>query len=115
MKGSAHKGALAVAPKRQRKVPTIAQNFGPLELLKEDKKLRSCRNPLQNKCNRVHYVKEKNNIRTTAAISFNKDTKMVIIVQPSKTILRMDSVLDLWVSDYRISTHVSSYAGYQHH
>lgn len=49
----------------------------------------------------VRYIKkEEENIRRTAAISFNKDAKRVVTVR-NKTIIRMESALALWISDCR--------------
>lgn len=43
---------------------------------------------------------EENNMRTTAAISFNKDTKGVVTVR-NKTVIRLESSLALWINDCR--------------
>ena len=47
--------------------------------------------------------KEENNIRTMAAISFNKDAKRVATVR-NKTMVRMESALTLWINDCRKKT-----------
>nr|XP_032836090.1 tigger transposable element-derived protein 1-like [Petromyzon marinus] len=89
MKQTARKKAPAVAPKRQRKMLTIAEKVGLLDMLKEGRRYA------------VRYIKkEENNIRTTAAISFNRDAKRFVTVR-NKTIVRMESALALWISDSR--------------
>lgn len=100
-KRSAPTKAPAVAPKRQRKMLTIAQKVGLLDMLKEGKSYAAVgRHYGINESSVCYIKKEENNIRTTAAISFNKDAKRVVTVR-NKTIVRMESALALWISDSR--------------
>uniref|UniRef100_A0A671Y3U3 DDE-1 domain-containing protein n=1 Tax=Sparus aurata TaxID=8175 RepID=A0A671Y3U3_SPAAU len=86
--------APAVAPKRQRKMLTIAQKVGLLDMLKEGKSYAAVGRHYGINESSVRYKKkEENNIRTTAAISFNKDAKRVVTVR-NKTIVRMESEQD---------------------
>ena len=52
--------------------------------------------------------KEENDIRSTAAISVSKDAKSVAIIG-SKTIVRMESVLALWICDCLKKRHYIRY------
>lgn len=81
-KRSAPTKAPAVAPKRQRKMLTIAQKVGLLDMLKEGKSYAAVgRHYGINESSVCYIKKEENNIRTTAAISFNKDAKRVVTVR----------------------------------
>uniref|UniRef100_A0A8C6UUK7 DDE-1 domain-containing protein n=1 Tax=Neogobius melanostomus TaxID=47308 RepID=A0A8C6UUK7_9GOBI len=83
--------APAVAPKRQRKMLTIAPKVGILDMLKEGRSYAAVGRHYRINESSVRYIKkEENNIRTTAAVSFNKDAKRVLTVR-NKTIVRMES------------------------
>ena len=84
------------APKRPRKMLTIAEKVKLLDMLKEGKSYAVVGRHYGINESSVRYIKkEENNIRTTAAISFNKDTKRVVTVR-NKAIVRMESALALW-------------------
>ncbi|XP_035265329.1 tigger transposable element-derived protein 1-like [Anguilla anguilla] len=80
---------------------TIAQKVGLLDMLKEGRSYAAVGRHYGINESSVRCIKkEENNIRTTAAISFNKDAKRVVTVR-NKTIVRMESALALWISDCR--------------
>ncbi|XP_004082589.1 tigger transposable element-derived protein 1-like [Oryzias latipes] len=100
-KRAAPSKAPAVAPKRQRKMLTVTQKVGLLDMLKEGRSYSAVGRHYGLNESTVRYIKkEENNIRRTAAISFNKDAKRVVTVR-NKTIIRMESALALWISDCR--------------
>ena len=89
------------APKRPRKMLTIAEKVKLLDMLKEGKSYAAVGRHYGINESSVRYIKKKeNNIRTTAAISFNKDAKRVVTVR-SKAIVGMESALALWINDCR--------------
>lgn len=89
------------ALKRQRKMLTIAEKVKLLDMLKEGKSYAAVvRHYGINESSVRSIKKEENNIRTTAAISFNKDAKRVVTVR-NKAIVRMESTLALWINDCR--------------
>ena len=89
------------APKRPRKMLTIAEKVKLLDMLKEDKSYAAVGRHYGINESSVRYIKkEENNVRTTAAISFNKDAKRVVTVR-NKAIVRMESALALWINDCR--------------
>ena len=89
-------------PKRPRKMLTIAaEKVKLLDMLKEGKSYAAVGRHYGINESSVRYIKkEENNIRTTAAISFNKDAKRVVTVR-NKAIVRMESALALWINDCR--------------
>lgn len=89
------------APKRPRKMLTIAEKVKLLDMLKEGRSYAAVGRHYGINESSVRYIKkEENNIRTTAAISFNKDAKRVVTVR-NKAIVRMESALALWINDCR--------------
>ncbi|XP_060765555.1 tigger transposable element-derived protein 1-like [Neoarius graeffei] len=89
------------APKRQRRMLTIAEKVKLLDMLKEGRSYAAVgRHYGINESSVRSIKKEENKIRTTAAISFNKDAKRVVTVR-NKTIVRMESALALWIKDCR--------------
>ncbi|XP_017165864.1 tigger transposable element-derived protein 1-like isoform X2 [Poecilia reticulata] len=98
-----HPGPLApaAAPKRKRKMLTIAQKVELLDMLKEGKSYAAVGRHFEINESSVRSIKkEEKNIRTTAAVSFNQNAKRVVTVR-NKTIVRMESVLALWINDCR--------------
>uniref|UniRef100_A0A3P9M3J7 HTH CENPB-type domain-containing protein n=1 Tax=Oryzias latipes TaxID=8090 RepID=A0A3P9M3J7_ORYLA len=84
-----------LAPKRQRKMLTVTQKVGLLDMLKEGRSYSAVGRHYGLNESTVRYIKkEENNIRRTAAISFNKDAKRVVTVR-NKTIIRMESQGDV--------------------
>ena len=99
-KRSAPTKAPAVGAKRQ-KMLTIAEIVELLDMLKEGKSYAATgRHYGINEFSVRSIEKEQNSIRTTAAISFNKDAKRVATVH-NKTMVRMESALALWINDCR--------------
>lgn len=89
------------APKRPRKMLTFTEKVKLLDMLKEGKSYVAVGRHYGINESSVRYIKkEENNIRTTAAISFNKDAKRVVTVR-NKAIVRMESALALWINDCR--------------
>uniref|UniRef100_A0AAQ6AN34 HTH CENPB-type domain-containing protein n=1 Tax=Amphiprion ocellaris TaxID=80972 RepID=A0AAQ6AN34_AMPOC len=88
-------------PKRQRKTLTISKKVELLDMLKEGRSYAAVgRHYGINESSVCYIKKEENNIRTTAAMSFNKTAKRVITSR-NKPIVRMESALALWISDCR--------------
>ena len=97
--------APAVGAKRQRKMLTFAEKVELLDMLQEGKSYAATgRHYGTNESSVRSIKKEENNIRTTAAISFNKDAKMVATVR-NKAMLRMESALTLTIIDCRKKHH----------
>ena len=93
--------APAAGPKRQRKMLSIADKVKLLDMLREGKSYAAVgRHYGINESSVRSIKKEEKNIRTTAAISFNKDAKRVATVR-NKTMVRMESALALWINDCR--------------
>lgn len=106
--------APVVAPKRQRKMLTIAQKVGNLDMIKESGSYAAVvRHYGINKSSVCYIKKEENKVRTTAAISFYNDAKTVVPVR-NKAIVRMESALALWISDCRKKEHYTGYQLYLH-
>ncbi|XP_055078751.1 tigger transposable element-derived protein 1-like [Periophthalmus magnuspinnatus] len=98
MKRSAPTNAPAPAPKRTRKMLTIAEKVVLLDKLKEGRSYAAVGRLYGINESSVRYIKkEENNIRRTAAITFNKDAKRLATAR-NKTIVRMESALALWIS-----------------
>ncbi|XP_071328990.1 tigger transposable element-derived protein 1-like [Trachinotus anak] len=80
---------------------TITEKVKLLDMLKEGRSYAAVgRHYGINESSVRSIKKEENNIRTTAAISFNKDAKRVATVH-NKTMVRMESALALWINDCR--------------
>lgn len=100
-KRSAPEKAPEDRPKRKRKMLTIAEKVKLLDMLKEGRSYAAVGLHYGINESSVRYIKkEENNIRATAAISFNKNAKRVVTVR-NKTIVRMESLLALWINDCR--------------
>ena len=92
---------------------TIAEKVELLDMLKEGKSYAATgRHYGFNESSVRSIKKEENNIRTTAAISFNKDAKSVATVR-NKTMVRMESALVLSINDCR-KKHYAGYERYLH-
>uniref|UniRef100_A0A3Q1BQ93 DDE-1 domain-containing protein n=1 Tax=Amphiprion ocellaris TaxID=80972 RepID=A0A3Q1BQ93_AMPOC len=84
-----------------KKMLNIAEKVKLLDMLKEGRSYAAVgRHYGINESSVRSIKKEENNIRRTAAISFNKDAKRVVTVR-NKTIVRMESALALWINDCR--------------
>uniref|UniRef100_UPI00358E5639 tigger transposable element-derived protein 1-like n=1 Tax=Myxine glutinosa TaxID=7769 RepID=UPI00358E5639 len=100
-KRSAPSKVSGTEPKRQRKMLTIVEKVQLLDMLKQGRSFAAvgCHYGINESS--VRYIKkDEKNIRTTAAVSFNKTAKRVVTSR-NKAIVRMESALALWISDCR--------------
>jgi len=87
--------------KRSRKTLTIVEKVKLLDMLKEGRTYAAVGRHFGLNESTVRYIKkDEKNIRSTAAVSFNKTAKRVVTSR-NKVMVRMESALSLWISDCR--------------
>ena len=87
--------------KKKRKFLTVSEKVRLLDLLKSGKKYSEVAKQYGLNESTVRYIrKDEENIRKTAALSFNKDTKRLLKGQ-NKTVIRMENALSVWIQDCR--------------
>uniref|UniRef100_A0A3B4A3J9 HTH psq-type domain-containing protein n=1 Tax=Periophthalmus magnuspinnatus TaxID=409849 RepID=A0A3B4A3J9_9GOBI len=97
----------APTPKRPRKMLTIPEKVGLLDMLREGRSYMAVGHHYGiNESLVCHIKKEENNIRMTAAISCKNGCNC-----HNKTIMRMESALALWISDCRKKNITRHYSG----
>lgn len=94
--------ASGTEPKRQRKMLTIAEKVELLDMLKERGSYEAVGHHYRVNESLFRYIKNKKNIKTMAAVSFNKAAKREV-TSCNKSILRIEFALALWISDCRRS------------
>ena len=86
--------------KRSKKTLTIVEKVKLLDMLKEGRTYAAVGRHFGLNESTVRYIKDEKNIRSTAAVSFNKTAKRVVTSR-NKVMVRMESALSLWISDCR--------------
>ena len=100
-KRSAPSKVSGTEPKRQRKMLTIVEKVQLLDMLKQGRSFAAVDHHYGIDESSVRYIKkDEKNIRTTAAVSFNKTAKSVVTSR-NKAIVSMESALALWISGCR--------------
>ena len=87
--------------KKKKRYLTVSEKVRLLDLLKSGKRYSEVAKQYGLNESTVRYIrKDEENIRKTAALSFNKDTKRLLKGQ-NKTVIRMENALSVWIQDCR--------------
>ena len=87
--------------KKKKRYLTVSEKVRLLDLLKSGKRYSEVAKQYGLNESTVRYIKkDEENIRKTAALSFNKDTKRLVKGQ-NKTVIRMENALSVWIQDCR--------------